>query len=333
MAGRYSRFHSNYILKKKHQTISTGTIWERDWVTIGAKHQIERGKRPFFGDSGFLYTINNIPTTKKRHDFGKWVGNWFYPDVENAQEVVNSVEVNYLSNDIRDFVYYGSCVELIRSSMLNIIENFPPILTNYNNEVPFVFYREEDGNKYRVLSPGLKMYNPFEVDLIHSDIDEQSVNINRFLAASFYNFELALKISGDEEVYLFDEIETYEVVRNDYYHKETGSGITKEIYDSIHPESAKEAYRVIDYNMSEECNLLINTVDVNLKAINTKNPSQYVNLNLKGFNFTDGFTFCLHSGRIKLDNSSVKSFSFGGNATPSINASSITPVIFIYPKE
>lgn len=187
MAGRYSRFHSNYILKKKHQTISTGTIWERDWVTIGAKHQIEKGKRPFFGDSGFLYTINNIPTTKKRHDFGKWVGNWFYPDVENAEETVNSVEVNYLSNDIRDFVYYGSCVELIRSSILNIIENYPPVVaTSYKRKY------DSNGNVVnyvceRVTLPGkttpergFKVNNFFNVDFIHSDVDPTKVN-NIFL--------------------------------------------------------------------------------------------------------------------------------------------------------
>jgi hypothetical protein len=56
MAKRYSKYYSNYILKKKYQHTTKGTIWERDWVTIGAQHQIEKGKRPFYGDSGFLFT-------------------------------------------------------------------------------------------------------------------------------------------------------------------------------------------------------------------------------------------------------------------------------------
>ena len=81
MAKRYSKYYSNYILKKKYQYTTKGTIWERDWVTIGAQHQIEKGKRPFYGDSGFLFTDNSIPDRHKRHDFGKIVGEWTYDDV------------------------------------------------------------------------------------------------------------------------------------------------------------------------------------------------------------------------------------------------------------
>lgn len=206
MAGRYSRFHSNYILKKKHQTISTGTIWERDWVTIGAKHQIEKGKRPFFGDSGFLYTINNIPTTKKRHDFGKWVGNWFYPDVENAQETVNSVEVNYLSNDIRDFVYYGSCTELIRSSVLNIIETYPPIVATsnkkkYDDDGNFIGYTCEKVTLPGKTTPeiGFKVNNFFNVDFIHTDVDTSKVkNIYLFFSDVYQYYKCSFKTTDEE---------------------------------------------------------------------------------------------------------------------------------------
>lgn len=334
MAGRYSRFHSNYILKKKHQTISTGTIWERDWVTIGAKHQIEKGKRPFFGDSGFLYTINNIPTTKKRHDFGKWVGNWFYPDVENAQETVNSVEVNYLSNDIRDFVYYGSCTELIRSSVLNIIENYPAVLTNFKNLDPFHFYREEEGVTYDALSPGLKLMNPFGVDLIHTEIDSTKVNVNRFLAVSYPNFDIYITDINTGESFRFDEITDYNVTTNDYYHKKSGYGITADVYENMRPEILKENYRKIDYSLPQHCNYYINTVDVSIRAFSSSDSEKRLDIKLKGFDFGDEFIFCLHEGLLRLNNDSGRVFSYAGGGNPVINATlTMKPEIYIYPKQ
>ena len=236
MAGRYSRHYSNYILRKKHQDIKNGTIWERDWVTIGAQHQIEKGKRPFHGDSGFLYTINNIPSTKKKHDYGKWVAGWFYDDVKDAQSVVNSVEVNHISNDIRDFVYYGSCMELISASVLDIIRKFPAVMyslpptmdksafvnfpvTSANNvkyinkedccdvlnrEQYDALSNEEKANYYRLNVPtratGYRLHNPFNVDLTHVDVEEnKDVNLHRFFAITYDDFDIILNTYGIED--------------------------------------------------------------------------------------------------------------------------------------
>lgn len=194
MAKRYSKFYSNYILSKKYQHTTKGTIWERDWVTIGAQHQIEKGKRPFYGDSGFLFTDNSITDTHKRHDFGKIVGEWTYDDVYSTTPIVNVVKLNRSSNDLRDFAYYGSCYELIRSSILNIIAWFPACLILSNR--PFV-------------KGGRIFDNQFGLDLITDDIrDAEVVNINRYLTKTWGNYRLV--ISGKDEPVI---IENYSVER------------------------------------------------------------------------------------------------------------------------
>ena len=254
MAGRYSRNYSNYILRKKHQDIKNGTIWERDWVTIGAKHQIEKGKRPFYGDSGFLYTINNIPSTKKKHDYGKWVAEWFYDDVKDAQSLVNSVEINHISNDIRDFVYYGSCMELISASVLDIIRKFPAVMyslppsmdksaiVNFPS-MPAKYINKEDccdvlsveryneldesekANYYRLNVPtratGYRLHNPFNVDLMHVDVDNPNdVNLHRFFAITYEDFDVILHTWGEDEANLDGhvmEISEFNVTFEDVY--------------------------------------------------------------------------------------------------------------------
>ena len=70
---RYSKTHSNYVLKKRHQTLQDGsTIFERDWGTLGERHVIERGKRRIYSDSNFLFTDNSKAGNKYRNNTGEW---------------------------------------------------------------------------------------------------------------------------------------------------------------------------------------------------------------------------------------------------------------------
>ena len=51
--------HSNYVLKKKHQTVSDGTIWERDITTIGRVNFFAPGQQPIFRENNFIITVRN----------------------------------------------------------------------------------------------------------------------------------------------------------------------------------------------------------------------------------------------------------------------------------
>lgn len=198
MAKRYSKHYSNFILKKKYQYSTKGTIWERDWVTIGAQHQIEKGKRPFYGDSGFLFTDNSIPDTYKRHDFGKIVGEWTYDDVYSSTPVVNEVKLNYDSNDLRDFAYYGSCSELIRTSIENILTWFPGCMIK--GEKCYKVTKQADKNYKFELQQNCNgsnieymFSNPFQFDLITENISNKEVkNIRRYVSKTWADFDIIL---------------------------------------------------------------------------------------------------------------------------------------------
>ena len=188
MAGRYTKIHSNYVLRKKHQETRKGSIWVRDWVTIGGQHQIEKGKKPYYSDTNFLFTDNSYPSYKKRHNYGKWVAEWNYDDVKNAEPDVNNVVVNNTSNDIRDFVYYGSAVELVKSSVLNIIKWFPARVTTSSDAV----YIPNSSGGYDTLSGYYLLNNPFEIDFIHelSNNEKKLYNEDRFLMNSYKRYTI-----------------------------------------------------------------------------------------------------------------------------------------------
>ena len=198
MAKRYSKFHSNYILRKKHQETIKGTIWERDWVTIGAQHQLEKGKRVFYGDTNFLFTDNSFTSYKKRHKFSKWIGNWTYDDAEfTSSRETNVVEPNWVSNYLRDFAYYGSCVELIKNAVFNIVKWFPGRMT-ISSESLYVGEKygevievNSEGATVLPYTKGYKLNNPFGLDLYRNIYDQVTdENINRYVADSYYQYEI-----------------------------------------------------------------------------------------------------------------------------------------------
>lgn len=209
MAGRYSSTTSNYVLKKTHQYTKKGKIILRDWVTIGGQHQIEKGKRQYYSDTNFLFTDNLYPTTKKRYNNGKWVAHWTYEDVKNAEATANNVVVNNTSNDIRDFAYYGSAVELVKSSILNIINWFPARVTVSGETI----YNEIGDEGFEVVNGYYILDNPFEVDFVHrlNGKDKENYNVDRFLANSYADYT----VNGEE-------ITSYSVVTRRLMSKVTG---------------------------------------------------------------------------------------------------------------
>lgn len=212
MAKRYSKFHSNFILKKKHQETTKGTIWERDWVTIGAQHQIEKGKRIFYGDTNFLFTDNTFNSYKKRHKFSKWVAEWTYDEaIENSSPEVNVVTTNWESKDLRDFAYYGSCVELIKIAVLNIVKWFPGRIVIGNDKL---YVGQDYANTSDYYTRGYILKNPFGLVLYrHRDEKTEGVDIENSKRYVYDSYNEYL-INGEEiKDYVVNTLD-YECLKN-----------------------------------------------------------------------------------------------------------------------
>ena len=279
--GRYSKVHSNYVLSKTHQVTNKGRILVRDWVTTGGQHQIEKGKKPYYSDTNFLFTDNSYPSYKKKHNYGKWVAHWDYDDVKTASDDVNNVKVNTSSNDIRDFAYYGSAVELVRSSVTNIINWFPARVTL----LPDNIYVPNVTGGYDTLVGYYQLNNPFEVDFIHtlSKEEKERYNINRFLMESYSNYTL----NGQN-------IKKYDFVNRKFITKtETKKRTVKHKVTDFSFESTETINRVI-----KPFNLLKNNIE--LVSSNKLQISDF-NYNQEISNNTTIETFDKNNGSIYVD--------------------------------
>lgn len=135
MSGRFTKFKSNYLMRSRHQRTDLGTIMERDWVTTNGLNVLRfgPGRKIWYNSGNFVFTTANIPTYHKKHKLSTEVKTWTWDDCKSADGTVNDVTPNFYTTDLRDYAYYGSCVELIRATIEDIISDFPgSLMTTFN---------------------------------------------------------------------------------------------------------------------------------------------------------------------------------------------------------
>lgn len=183
---RYSKSYSNYVLRKKHQNVTDGQIFERDWLTFGNVHRLEPGKKPYFGDSNFIFTENNVELYEKKRNNGKWVAHFIYDDVKDSLSDVNEVKVNTNSNDLRSYAYYGSMVDLVRVSVEDIIMTFPARLYSLNETLHLI-----DADSEWVDTHKLILGNQFNINL-HTDgvVLSEYDNDLRYVSVSWEKYRI-----------------------------------------------------------------------------------------------------------------------------------------------
>lgn len=136
---QFIKSHSNYVLKKKHQEVNNGDIFERDITTINGLNQFAKGQIPIYKSGNFIITTGRDNNVTRSVISEKWEENangeiWTMNtidtetasnDVENDMEIV--LKQDYY--DLSDFAYFGSCSELVRASITDILRRFPGEIT------------------------------------------------------------------------------------------------------------------------------------------------------------------------------------------------------------
>ena len=187
--GRYSKNNSTYTLRKRSQDINNGLITERDWSTVtGGYFRYSKGKRVIYSDSNFIFTTSNVQLPSKRNRPTDEAVELTYDNVKDSKNIVNDVSLNTESNDIRSFAYYGSCVELIESSISNIIATFPACIYTTDDVLQYPVGDDfvdisEDGKVLHKLS------NPFAINLLdEKELFSEYENSMRYIRETFDDY-------------------------------------------------------------------------------------------------------------------------------------------------
>ena len=202
MGKRYTKFKSNYLMRSDHQRTDLGRIMERDWVTTNGLNVLRfgSGRRIWYNSGSFVFTTSNVPTYHKKHRLTTETKEWTWDDVKDADGTVNEVKPSYTTNDLRDYAYYGSCVELIRATIEEIVSDFPGRLVLSNDRLSDYCSSEDSANEDSndEESNTYQLRNQFNIDLHHDNVILGDYdNEMRFMSQSWANYRVME--SEDEE--------------------------------------------------------------------------------------------------------------------------------------
>ncbi len=212
----YVKSHSNYVIKKHHQTLDNGIIYERDITTIGGLNQFAKGQTPIYKSSNFIITVNDEIPQNKDYTNNKWFNSDNNDNVwtlDNLSGITNqsSTQMNDLNQtyyDLLDFAYYGSCSELIRASITDIVDRFPgelyaPIIEdNVGIKVYYVADKNVQEEDSIELSYGEYCYlfdNPFNIDIHSKECSVESNKLKFFANCGYSNYMLSNTDVFDED--------------------------------------------------------------------------------------------------------------------------------------
>ncbi len=217
---RFITTKSNYTIKETHKKLDGSTIYERDYMATTNLGGFDSGVFPYSEGNFKIITTDN-ETRKKRHKNGNWLINdgcvvstvddctvWTLDDLSDTTTDGSDDKIVTKPNqkDFTDFVYFGSCVELLKVSFTNILKNFPAELyisnLNFgynNNDKSYTFGKERFDNP-------VILENPMDIDIISKTMSYEQklegVNTLRFFSESFSQYMLL--DSEDNEICCLD---------------------------------------------------------------------------------------------------------------------------------
>jgi hypothetical protein len=187
----YTITHSNFTKQYTHLITNDGTIFEQDFVTF-ADNNILSNNNTILSEGNFAFTIINQANQKKQYNLSTWVAPptntdsynddfWRLSDVIPVNQTTNlaatlqvnanaDIIINTDYTNLASFGYFGSIYELVRTSISDIINNFPGsiyISSNFSNNYPFQYGVENQffidlSNKTLMASSTLDdMFNSF----------------------------------------------------------------------------------------------------------------------------------------------------------------------------
>lgn len=202
---------SNYTLRTKHKSLNkkNSDIYVRDYMVTTNNGGWDSGSIPY-GEGNFKMVHRFDNKQSRKHSYGKWLSNgesdiWTLDEIknglskyENTAEINNKMVMNNSYKSLLDFAYFGSCTELIKSSITDIIKKFPGELYVTNKE--YSYYNEKTdeiikivgdaSNGHEEVVPLYYIDNPFNIDIFTQSITPNVENRLNYFCVSRSSYKI-----------------------------------------------------------------------------------------------------------------------------------------------
>ena len=176
-SSKYIKSKSNYVLRSQHQVTKHGTVFERDFMTISGSDGMSPNEEQFYRSSNFKFAVRpGINENRKQYN-----DDWITADTSCLKNQTISKDSQIILNpdygSISDFAYYGSAVNLVKSSIVDIALRFPAELyfTSEKSDIPGF-------TDYYVIS------NDYGIDIYTESVDDSVENKLRYMAVSYIDY-------------------------------------------------------------------------------------------------------------------------------------------------
>lgn len=205
---------SNYTLRTKHKTLNKKNtdIYVRDYMVTTNNGGWDSGSIPY-GESNFKMIHRFDEKQVRKHSYGKWLSNgesdvWTLENIQNALSKYDNITeinkenvMNTAYKSLLDFAYFGSCTQLIKSSITDIINNFPGELYVTNKTFSYYSDTEEDyitivgdeTNGHDTVEPLYYIENPFNIDIFTTSISPSNDNGLKYFCESRNSYKVLNK--------------------------------------------------------------------------------------------------------------------------------------------
>lgn len=165
-------------MRSQRQHTDLGALLERDWVTTNGLNVLRfgSGRKIWYNSGSFVFTTANIPSYHKKHKLSTETTEWKWDDCESADSTVNTVMPTFNTTDMRDYAYYGSCAELIRATIEDVISDFPGRLTSTSERI--IINGESVNDWYGDSHPSGKTIPPSENDISYDNLNDEYYYFN-----------------------------------------------------------------------------------------------------------------------------------------------------------
>ncbi len=156
-----------------------------------------------YGDSQFKFVINDSINGQRKHVRGNWVKNgnndYWTSDGTVKEDTATRVVLNPVHENLRDFAYYGSAVQLIEGSVRDVINRFPAE----------IYFNADEGAKIKVDGKSYFVAdNDYLINIYDATTNGEDVNELRYFCRSFGEYNL-VDTSGTTEPITEWEVERY----------------------------------------------------------------------------------------------------------------------------
>ena len=207
---KFTFLKSNYSLRTKHKSLNekNKSILVRDYMVTTNNGGWDSGTIPY-GESNFKMVHRDDVKPGRKHSYGKWVlcgesETWDMSSIKSGLKEYESLVSNDtkmvmkpLYKSLLDFAYFGSCVELIKASITDIVQKYPGELYVTNKEYTYYNVEIEDLTTIKGESGETLYYvdNPFGIDIFTTISNENIENKIKYFDLSRNMYMI---LDGDE---------------------------------------------------------------------------------------------------------------------------------------